>query len=211
MALKVTRWWWIRHAPVLGMDGILYGSDDVPCDTSDTEVFKKLAANLPEDAFWITSHLSRTRHTADTIRSMGLNCMTPITEAQIGEQNFGEWQGLKWSEMEKRDPVTYRNFWKDPVKGRPPNGESFNDQIIRVSSLIDKYNTDKAGQTIVAVSHAGAIRAAIVHALSVSPAIGMSFSIDNLSLTCLEYVEGGLLRGRGGDCRVVCVNRVMDK
>ena len=31
----VTRWWWIRHAPVVGTHGKVYGQMDVDCDVSD--------------------------------------------------------------------------------------------------------------------------------------------------------------------------------
>ena len=38
-----TRWWWIRHAPVVGHGGRIYGQDDHDCDCSDTETFRRLA------------------------------------------------------------------------------------------------------------------------------------------------------------------------
>ena len=34
-----TRWWWVRHAPVRGDGGNIYGQKDIACDTSDREVF----------------------------------------------------------------------------------------------------------------------------------------------------------------------------
>lgn len=63
------RWWWVRHAPVVGHRGELNGQRDVPCDTSDSRAFAALAAVLPADAVWVTSHLSRARDTAAAILS----------------------------------------------------------------------------------------------------------------------------------------------
>ena len=68
----VTRWWWIRHAPVVGHAGRIYGSNDVPADTDDPESYANLAQRLPTDAVWVTSHLSRIHVTADDIADAGL-------------------------------------------------------------------------------------------------------------------------------------------
>ena len=207
MSSTTTRWWWVRHAPVPDMQGVLYGSDDVPCDTSDYRSYQNLAAVLPADAYWLTSHLSRTHHTATAIRAAGLDFPEPVIEEHLGEQDFGDWQGRRWSEMEQLDPEIYNDFWQDPARNRPPNGESFQDQIERTAAVIDRITAERTGKTIVAVAHGGTIRAAISHALGLTPEAGMSFATDNLSLTCLEHVEGGLLRGKGEAWRVVCINR----
>jgi hypothetical protein len=34
-AMKSTRWWWVRHAPVTANDGRLYGASDPPADLED--------------------------------------------------------------------------------------------------------------------------------------------------------------------------------
>ena len=103
MSLKVTRWWWVRHAPVPNMEGVLYGASDVDCDTSNSRAFERLAKVLPKKAFWVMSTLSRTHQTANAIRAAGLKFQTPAIFAGIDEQQFGDWQGLKWSEMEEKD------------------------------------------------------------------------------------------------------------
>ncbi len=72
--------------------------------------------------------------------------------------------------------------------------------------MIDRYTADHAGRDIVAVTHGGTIRAALTHSLGLTPEGGMSFTVSTLSVTCLEHVPGGLLRGRGGAWRVVRVN-----
>ena len=210
MREKSTQWWWIRHAPVPDMEGILYGSQDVACDTTNLRAFQWLAKILPNNGIWLTSHLSRTQKTAEAIRQAGLNFSEPIKESKIGEQNFGDWQGLTWREMKERDPILYKAFWEKPARNSPPNGESFKDQVERVSDVINNLNQIYKEKCIIAVAHAGSIRAALVHALEVSPEVGMSFSIDNLSVTRMEYVEGGLLRGKGGGCRLVFTNRNAD-
>lgn len=207
MTTETTRWWLVRHAPVIGVEGKIYGSDDVPCDVSDAPSFKNLAARLPGDAHWITSHLGRARLTAQTIRDAGLETPDPLIDRRFGEQCFGDWQGRSWSEMEGLDPETYHAFWRDPVRNRTPGGESFADQIQRVGEAIEEYTVRHAGRDIVCVSHGGTIRAALSHALGLDPKAGMAISVHTLSMTVMEHVPDGLLRGRGGSWRIVHVNR----
>jgi len=66
MSAAVTRWWWIRHAPVRD-GGRIYGQSDLPCDCGDAAVFAGLAAELPAGAVWVTSNLIRTTQTAEAI------------------------------------------------------------------------------------------------------------------------------------------------
>jgi len=63
------------------------------------------------------------------------------------------------------------------------------------------------GRDIVAVAHGGTVRAAVAHALGLAPEQGMAITVGTLSVSVLEHVKGGLLRGRGGAWRVVGINR----
>jgi broad specificity phosphatase PhoE len=207
----VTRWWWVRHAPVVNGEGMIYGSSDIDCDVSDTAHFKTLAQVLPKDAVWFTSHLTRTKKTAQAIAEAGLDFPEPIVEEDLGEQNFGDWQGLSWNQMMKADPETYNIYWSDPTRNRPPGGESFADQIARTGVVIDRLGEQHKGRNIVAVAHGGTIRAAMAVALKLEPEQGMAIRLDTLSVSIFENVEDGLLRGKGGVWRVVGVNRVVQE
>ena len=59
-AVVVTRWWWVRHAPVRDDGGNIYGQKDIACDTSDREVFEAVAKILPRNSVWYSSNLMRT-------------------------------------------------------------------------------------------------------------------------------------------------------
>ncbi len=207
MSDGTTRWWLVRHAPVVGVEGKIYGADDVECDTSDAVSFQALAKRLPGDAVWLTSHLSRAKLTAEAIRAAGLDYPAPEVIEDLGEQSFGHWQGRTWDEMRSVDPAVYDTFWQDPVRGRPPGGESFADQIARVGRVIDDYTDRHAGRDIVAVSHGGTVRAALSHALGLTPEAGMAITVHTLSVSRIDHIPGGLLRGKGNAWRVVHVNR----
>ncbi|MCW5698472.1 MAG: histidine phosphatase family protein [Rhodospirillales bacterium] len=201
-----TRWWWVRHGPVHGPLGRIYGQSDVPCDFSDTDSFNTLAAILPTDAVWIVTPLQRTRMTAEAIAAAKGVVLTPVVEPDLAEQNFGRWQGLNWSEMQERDPQTYAAFWRDPTRNSPPGGESYATQMERTRTAIERLNARYAGRDIVCVSHGGTIRAAVAMALDLSPETAMAVVVDNLSITRLNHVQDGLLRGKGGVWMVQGIN-----
>jgi alpha-ribazole phosphatase len=203
-----TRWWWVRHAPVVGVDGVIYGANDVECDVSNGAHFQSLAETLPEDALWVTSNLTRAKKTARAIAEAGLKSPDLVIEKNLGEQDFGDWQGLSWDQMRETDPDIYAAFWDDPTGNRPPGGESFVDLIDRTRAVVDRLTTENRGRDIVAVSHGGTIRAALSVALKLDPVQGMALKFDTLSTSILEHVEDGLLRGAGGVWRVVCSNRL---
>jgi alpha-ribazole phosphatase len=204
-----TRWWWVRHAPVVGVDGIIYGANDVECDVSNTGHFQSLAETLPQDAVWVTSHLTRAIKTARAIADAGLKMPDPAIENNLGEQDFGDWQGLSWDQMRETDTQAYDAFWADPTGNRPPGGESFVDLIDRTRAVIDRLTTQYHGRNIVAVVHGGTIRAALSVALGLSPVQGMALRFDTLSISIMEHVEDGLLHGVGGVWRVVGANRLV--
>jgi alpha-ribazole phosphatase len=207
---KVTRWWWVRHAPVPGHVGILYGQRDVPCDTSDRPSFEGLAGKVPEGAVWVTSHLSRAIDTAAAIHAAGgpvpVNPDAPIAEPDFAEQSFGDWQHSSWDDLHAADGAEFKTFWQNPALNAPPGGESFTDQMARTAAAIERINEKFQGRDIVAVTHGGTIRAALAHAMQTKPVLALAVTIDNLTLTRLDHFSEGTFKGHGGDWRVVGVN-----
>lgn len=209
----VTRWWWVRHAPVVDAHLLrLSGQDDVAADVSDAQAFKTLAARLPLDAVWLTTHLQRTGQTAEALWQAGAPSVAPLVEPAFAEQAFGDWTGCTWAELGDRDDA--RAFWDAPDAVAPPSKatgkatESFADVCARVAVRIDALTHEFAGRDIVCVAHAGSIRAAVALALGLSPAQALGLDVKNLSLTRLDHLASGLRTQRGGNWRVVGVNQI---
>ncbi|MBP5858101.1 histidine phosphatase family protein [Marivibrio halodurans] len=211
MTAIVTRWWWVRHAPVTENEGRIYGAADLNCVTDDAAAFSGLADLLPEKARLVTSHLKRTRQTADAIRAAGLALPEPLVEPDIGEQSFGDWQGKHHAELQTEEAFTGHHFWLCPGHFRPPGGESFADLIARTAPAIERLSDDHPDGDIVAVGHGGTIRAALALALGLDAEGALAFTIDNLSVTRLDrIVERGSAPDGHRDrrmWRVVMVNR----
>ncbi len=202
--MQSTRWWWVRHAPVTVNDGHLYGASDPPAELGDEAAFTALAAALPGGAVWVTSHLRRTRETAAAIRARGLDGEAPIVEPGIGEQCFGDWQGMRYDAVAELAGKPRHRFWFTTPEHRPPGGESFLDLMARTGEAIERLGAAHAGRDIVAVSHGGPIRAAIARALGLEADGALSFVTDNLSLTRLDQVSHP---DRGPRWQVQTINR----
>ena len=199
----VTRWWWVRHAPVTQHGGRLYGRTDVPADTGESARFAALDRALPEGAVWITSALLRAHQTADAIAAAGHAVPARAVEPDLDEQDFGAWQGLTWDEVASERGGPAHKYWVAPAHVTPPEGESFATVMERVAAAVDRRTARHAGADIVAVAHGGSIRAALALALGLEPERALAFSIDNLSITRIDHVDGP---ARGGAWRVVAVN-----
>jgi broad specificity phosphatase PhoE len=212
MAAIVTRWWWIRHAPVTAHGGCIYGQEDYPADCTDGGSFAALAAHLPAEPLWVTSHLRRTHETAAAIlaaRRHGVADSPPwLIEPDIAEQHVGGWHGLTHDQLNAMRSVADDPFLLWPASERAPDGESFLDVIERVGRAVARLTARHRGRDIVAIAHGGSIRAALAIALGIDAERVMSFAVDNCSLTRLDHIADIGESGRERSCwRVVTVNQ----
>jgi alpha-ribazole phosphatase len=209
MSAAVTRWWWIRHAPVPD-GGRIYGQSDLSCDCSTAETFAGLATELPAHAVWVTSNLVRTTQTAEAILAADPDKFAGVelnAVPALAEQHLGAWQGLDRKAFYAERKVGTHALWFGPADERPPAGESFTDLVDRVAPVIARVNAEHRGRDIVAVTHGGTIRAAVGLALGLTPQGALAFATDNCSLTRLDHLCPG--DGGPGLWRVVAVNRCL--
>ncbi len=200
-----TKLWLVRHAPVVGIHGRIYGQDDLACDCSDQATFGALASLLPREAVWVATHLKRTHQTLAAMHlGAGRDPVEPLIERDLVEQHFGQWQGLTYAELDASRDGAYHRFWHAPATERPPGGESFADVVARVEKALLRLTLAHAGNDIVVVTHGGAIRAALAAALNIEPERALGFSVDNCSVTRLDHIEG---KSFGAAWRVAFVNR----
>ena len=191
MSSVSTRWWLLRHAPVPCPHGRIHGQLDVACDTSEDEVFQSLAKALPANPVLVESGLIRCRQTAGALEGGGLLLPPPIIEPDLAEQNFGRWQGRSWLDLEAAKDPDLAAFWAAPAATAPPGGESFAAMIERVRGAMEQLTSAQAGRDILAVVHAGTVRAALAVALGLSPDQALRFAVKPLSLTRLDAMPGG--------------------
>ena len=192
----MTRFWMIRHAIVEeNARALLYGTMDVPlCPESlvaQAPMYQALADRLPDPAHWIVTPLSRTRRTAEAIFRAGYPAQALAVEPGLVEQHLGEWQGLAHAELPDRLVLPAHAFWPLGGEEEPPGGESIATVIARVGTTMERLAADHPGRDVVAVSHGGAIRGAVAHALGIGADHALHLAVQNLSLTRLERHPNG--------------------
>ena len=207
----VTRWWFIRHAPVVAAQAAyLYGCMDVAADVSgDVEPYRDLARRLPEDPVCLVSNLSRTLTTMRAVNehrdAVGRKPFPdPIVDGELREQNFGAWQGMERQAayaMIARELPGSRGVALRPADYAPPQGESFAELCRRVDQALSLHNREHSGRDVICFSHGGVIRAALRLALGLAADTALQFIVDNLALTRLDLVDG--------EWRVAWVNQLI--
>ncbi len=197
--------WLIRHALVAeNAREFMYGATDVelcePTLLEQAPMYAGLARRLPRPAAWACTPLSRTRRTAETIFAGGYPAQPLQVIPGLIEQSMGDWHGLRHSEVPPQLSLPAHPFWPLAAEERPPGGEDMHEVLARVGTALEALAAAHQGGEVVVVSHGGAIRAAVAHALGVPPDRGLHISVQNLSLTRLERHPEGW--------QVICVNEL---
>jgi len=175
-----TEWIWIVHAPLQGRESRYYGHLDVAAEPVDPVLASAIARRLPSVAVWLSSPLTRTRTTALALKP-GVD---PVAVGDFIDQYYGRWQGMSFNDVFAANRTL---DWSRPADIRPPEGESFAEMAARVAAGIDRLTAHYAGHTLVSVAHAGAVRAAIAHALGVDLATALRVEVAPLSITRLRH------------------------
>ncbi|NCY17105.1 MAG: MSMEG_4193 family putative phosphomutase, partial [Actinobacteria bacterium] len=144
-------------------------------------------AQLKEVAAVYASPLERTRETAKPIAAArGLKVQI---HRGLLECDFGDWTGAKLSDLRKLPE--WRTVQSYPSGFRFPGGESFAEMQTRMVGAIDELVARHPGQTIVAVSHADTIKAALAQALGTHLDLFQRIVVSPCSISAILYSSGG--------------------
>jgi probable phosphomutase (TIGR03848 family) len=151
-----------------------------------TAVGERLAALPAVDAVY-ASPLERTRETAGAIAA-ALGLKVRLDKALL-EADIGDWTGRELKAVRKTPE--WKVVHSYPSGFRFPGGESFVEMQARIVSALERLRTAHAGQTIVAVSHADVIKAAVAHALGTHLDLFQRIVISPCSVTAISYGHAG--------------------
>jgi probable phosphomutase (TIGR03848 family) len=134
-----------------------------------------------------TSPLERARQTAAPIAAAtGLKVKV---DRGLLECDFGDWTGAELADLMKLPE--WRTVQKAPSTFRFPNGESFTEMQVRIVSALDRLRTQHPGGTIVCVSHADPIKAAMAHALGTHLDLFQRIVISTCSISAVGFTTDG--------------------
>lgn len=170
----------------------LCGWTDSVIDESSLDAAEHVAAYIrdtfPVDAFYC-SPLSRARITAGII---GLAIRRePLIEEGLKEMHFGDAEGLTRDEFKAINPSAYE-AWQatHDLTWAWPNGESRQAFQDRVKSTITRLLGRHPGQTVLAVSHGGAIGGYVAFTCDKGLEVWRNYQPENCSLSEIVFRDG---------------------
>lgn len=157
----------------------IQGLTDIPLNATGRQQARDagmLLARRRWDAVY-SSPLGRARETAEIIAAeLGLGAPTLLD--RLVERNYGAAEGLDWTQVEREFP-----------RGAPVPGRESREQVgARVVPALVELAESRPGESLVIVSHGGAIRA-VLSAVEPSASHGM---ITNGSVHSFRLVDGSL-------------------
>ncbi|MEX2628194.1 MAG: histidine phosphatase family protein [Ilumatobacteraceae bacterium] len=147
---------------------------------------ERLAELEQVDALY-TSPLERARETAAPIgTALGIR---PKVDRGLLEADFGEWTGAELKALMKLPE--WSTVQRAPSTFRFPGGESFSEMQHRIVGALDRLRAAHPGGTVVCVSHADPIKAAVAHALGTHLDLFQRIVISTCSISALAWPAGG--------------------
>lgn len=153
--------------------------------TSQAEAVAERLAPLRPKAIY-ASPLERTRETAAPIARL-LKKKTVIHKGLV-ECDFGDWTGKSLASLSRKKEWT--SVQSAPSTFRFPHGESFAEMQQRVWLTLEELANRHSGSTIVAVSHADPIKAAVTYAQGVPLDLFQRTVISPCSVTAVVLGSG---------------------
>jgi broad specificity phosphatase PhoE len=151
-----------------------------PLDARGRESLTNLAGRVPSCDIVLRSPALCAAQTADGL------ALASTVEPLLRDCDFGRWAGRSLQDVEAQEPAAVADWLRNP-RAAPHGGESFADMTKRVGGWMDQM-LERAG-SVLAITHALAIRAAIAHALG-APAEAFRH-IDVAPLTTAKLSSGG--------------------
>jgi probable phosphoglycerate mutase len=147
-----------------------------------------ISAELSETKFAkiYSSPLTRCIQTLEPLISK-LKIEIQISEGLI-EMEYGDWSGKKLALLARN------KLWKT-IQARPslvrfPNGESFTEMQVRISTALDNIRLRHPGGVVVCFSHADPIKAALAHAMGTHLDLFQRIVVSTCSISALAYGGG---------------------
>lgn len=173
----------IRHADA-DTQGRLCGRTDVGLAEAATKAMAGLAQFLPSlDEIW-TSPALRCRLTASQLWPKA----SVYEDERLWEQDFGAWDGMTYEDVPDLGDLSRAEI----VNLRPEGGESFGDLCDRASPALRALAETTEAGPVVAITHAGVVRAALSMVLGEVTA-GLAFEVRPLSITRFRCARGAPL------------------
>lgn len=172
----------------------LSSGSDAPLSAAGRRQASLLAGRLARsaDGLYFSSPLPRATETAQ-IAGEAMGTRFEI-DPDLREIEFGDWQGLTFEEMARRDPGRVAGWTRFAHDFAFPGGERLGDFLDRIGTVARRVVALDGAVTL--VSHGGVIRTLLCVLLGLDPRHYLLFGVDHASITQVELcgARGVLVR-----------------
>ncbi len=131
--------------------------------------------------------MERTKETAAPIaKQLGVRVRS---DKGLLECDFGDWTGAKLKDLYKKPE--WSTVQRYPSGFRFPDGESFGEMQARINDTATRLAARHPGETVVAVSHADPIKAAVATAVGTHLDLFQRIVVSPCSVTAIVYGSMG--------------------
>ena len=194
MAVKHTEVFMVRHGQTdSNVGGLLHGATDIPLNGFGVRQAQLVASRIGQLDDLHSLHSSPLKRALTTARAISSRTgLTPRLHVDLAEMNFGQVEGLTIADMAEQFPELAARFSDfSDLEARFPGGESRREFHERVRTALDRIVTSHAGERLVVVAHGGVIASLIAQTLGDDPNDWRRYTIDNCSVTHLEFATSG--------------------
>lgn len=173
--------------------GRYQGQSDIPLNQVGCLQAAALAKRLSAETIHAvySSDLSRAKDTAQAIANV--HQLKVQTDWRWRELNFGEWEGMTYKEMAAHSPSLFEEWMINPRHTSTPNGETLDELSKRVACAFDEVKNKHKDQTVLVVSHSGALQALLTNLLGIDLNRYWRLKISQASLSELAVYEDGVV------------------
>lgn len=190
----------VRHGETeLNSSERYWGRNDVRLSAAGLAQAEKLRHRLADekiDAVY-SSDLSRAVVTAETIASE--RKLEVMACAELREIDFGQLEGLTFSEIGELYPEVTRQWSNWSLSLRFPGGESVEELDRRVGSFLDRLKKHSPEETVLIVAHSAPLRLLVCRLLGIELQCWRQFRLDLASLSILDTYSQGVILSRLND------------
>lgn len=183
----------IRHGQPVLQEALL-GSTDSPLSELGWQQLEATLNSIQSLDCLLSSSLSRcaafAQHYAEK-QMMNLQISDSWREC-----HFGDWDGKTYQSLYQQYPQAVSDFFINPDKNTPPNGESLIDFSQRIERTINLLLEQYAGKRIGVITHAGVIRTIVAWCLKMDYTSGVQFrrfAVGYASITHISVYHGDRL------------------
>lgn len=116
-----------------------------------------------------------------------------LTDPRLREMDFGTWDGRSWDDVHDTGADALARWAAAWHEERVPGGEGFGDVIARVRPWLHdalRHARGAAVSELVAVAHAGSIRALLVQAVGLPRELAFRVRLDHARVTGIRVPAG---------------------